>query len=92
VDEIRERIIPVAQNYGVERIMLFGSYARGEATADSDIDLHVWCGDIRGLFRLSGFMLDLKDALGKEVDVVTHGGMRKRFYERVKGDEVQIYG
>jgi predicted nucleotidyltransferase len=72
--------------------MLFGSYARGEATEDSDIDLHVWSGSIRGLFQLSGFMLDLQDALGKEVDVVTQGGIRKRFYECIKDEEVQLYG
>ena len=41
VDEIKESIMPVARNYGVKRVMLFGSYARGEATEDSDIDLHV---------------------------------------------------
>jgi hypothetical protein len=92
VDEIKMRIAPIAQNYGVERVALFGSYARGEATDSSDIDLHVWCGDMRGLFKLSGFILDLKDALDKDVDVVTHGGMRKNFYERVKNDEVRIYG
>jgi predicted nucleotidyltransferase len=92
IEQIKERITPVARNHGVSRVMLFGSYARGEATEDSDVDLHVWCGNIRGLFALSGFRLDLVDALGKEVDLVTHGGMRKKFYERIKGDEVQIYG
>jgi predicted nucleotidyltransferase len=92
VEQIKERIIPVAQRYGVKRVMLFGSYARGEAAEDSDVDLHVWRGNIRGLFALSGFRLDLADALGKEVDLVTHGGMRKKFYERIKDDEVQVYG
>jgi predicted nucleotidyltransferase len=47
---------------------------------------------LRGLFELSGFRLDLVEALGKEVDLVSHGGMRKRFYERIKDDEVLIYG
>jgi len=92
IEQIKERITPIAQSYGVKRVMLFGSYARGEATEDSDVDLHIWCGNIRGLFQLSGFRLDLIDALGKEVDVVSHGGMRKRFYERIKDDEVEIYG
>jgi predicted nucleotidyltransferase len=91
VEQIREKITPIAQNYGVERVALFGSYAGGDATEDSDIDFHVWCGNIRGLFELSGFLLDLKEVLGKDVDVITHGGMRKRFYERIKGDEIKIY-
>ncbi|MDR1329091.1 MAG: nucleotidyltransferase domain-containing protein [Oscillospiraceae bacterium] len=92
IDQIRERIAPVAQSYGVKRVMLFGSYARGDATENSDVDLHVWCRNIRGLFALSGFRLDLADALGKEVDLVPHDGMRKRFYENIKDDEVLLYG
>lgn len=91
IEQIKDLITPVAQNYGVERVMLFGSYARGEATDNSDVDLHVWCGNIQGLFQLSGFLLDLQDALGKEVDIVTHGGIRKKFYERIKNDEVLLY-
>jgi len=63
----------------------------GEASENSDIDLHVYCGNIRGLFKLSGFRLDLIDAFGKEVDVVTHDGMRRRFYERIRNDEVLLY-
>jgi len=91
IDQIRECITPIAQGYGVKRIMLFGSYARGEATNDSDIDLHVYCGNIRGLIELSGFRLDLVDALGKNVDLVTHGGMRQKFYERIRNEEVLLY-
>ena len=92
IEQIKEHITPIAKNYGVKRVMLFGSYARGEATEDSDIDLHVYCGNIRGLFELSGFRLDLIDALGKNVDLVTHGGMRRKFYERIRNDEVLLYG
>jgi len=92
IDEIKERITPVAKNHGVERVMLFGSYARGEADKDSDIDLHVWCRNLRSLFALGGFMEDLKDALGKEVDVVPHDGMKKSFYDNIKGEEVLLYG
>ena len=39
-DEIRKIVEPVARDYGVKKISLFGSYARGEATAGSGIDLH----------------------------------------------------
>ncbi|MCL2058486.1 MAG: nucleotidyltransferase domain-containing protein [Oscillospiraceae bacterium] len=92
IEQIKKYITPIAQNYGVKRVMLFGSYARGEATDDSDIDLHVYCGNIRGLFELSGFRLDLIDALGKNVDLVTHGGMRRKFFERIRNEEVLLYG
>jgi hypothetical protein len=38
IDEIKEKAIPVAREYGVDSMGLFGSYARGEATGSSDID------------------------------------------------------
>jgi predicted nucleotidyltransferase len=79
IDQIRERITPVAQSHGVKRVMLFGSYARNEATEDSDVDLHVWCRNLRDLFALGGLMADLQDALGKAVDVIPHDSMRKKF-------------
>jgi len=92
INQIKERITPVAQSHGVGRIKLFGSYARGEATEESDIDLHVWCRNLKSLLNLGGFMADLKDALGKEVDVVPHDGMKKKFYEAIRGEEVLLYG
>ncbi len=39
VDELKKKILPVAKKHNIEEIYLFGSYARGEATIDSDIDL-----------------------------------------------------
>jgi predicted nucleotidyltransferase len=92
IDQIKERITPVAQSYGVKRVMLFGSYARGEATENSDIDFHIDAGEIKDLFALSGFRLDLEDCLNKKVDVVTTGALRKRFYERIRDEEVTLYG
>jgi predicted nucleotidyltransferase len=91
IDQIKELITPIAKNYGVERVMLFGSYARGEASESSDVDFHIDAGRIRDLFTLSGFMLDLEDALGKKVDVVTSGGIRPEFYQWIKNDEVLLY-
>ena len=92
IEQIKERVTPIAQSHGVKRVMLFGSYARGEATEDSDIDLHVWCKNLPGLIELSGFNLALQDALGKKVDIIPHDAMRKKLYERIKCDEVMLYG
>ena len=44
VAEIRQLILPIAQRYGVERVFLFGSYARGDAMPGSDIDLRIDSG------------------------------------------------
>lgn len=50
VEEIRNIVHEIAPKYGVERVSLFGSYARGEAKPDSDIDLRIEKGRIMGLF------------------------------------------
>ena len=54
VDEIRKIVSPIAQKYGVAALYLFGSYARGEATVESDIDFLMDGGEIRSLYQLSG--------------------------------------
>ena len=72
VDEIRRRITPVAKQYKLAAVCLFGSYARGEATAESDIDLLVDLtdSDVHG-FVLGGLYNDLEDALNVSVDLIT---------------------
>lgn len=71
IDEIREKVRPVAEKYAIEKVWLFGSYARGEATEDSDVDLLIDGSKIRTLFELGGVYEDFKEALGKDIDLVT---------------------
>ena len=66
--DIRQKVSDLALQYGAERIFLFGSYARGEATADSDIDLRIDRGHIKG-WALGGLLMDLEAALNKKVDL-----------------------
>ena len=72
VDEIRHRVAPVAEKYKLAAVYLFGSYARGEATADSDVDLLVDLtnSNVHGIV-LGGLYNDLEEALGVTVDLVT---------------------
>lgn len=91
VSEIRERIEPVARKYGVSTVWLFGSYARGEASDTSDVDLLVEGGQIRTLFQLAAFRLDLEDALQKPVDLITIGNNDEDFLHKIRQDEVIIY-
>ena len=89
--EIQRRILPVAQCYGVERLLLFGSYARGEARHDSDIDLRLDKGAIRGYFRLAGFYRELEEALSMPVDLLTTGSLGDEFLSRISKEEVVLY-
>ena len=70
LSEIKEKIIPVAEKYGLEAVYLFGSQARDEATENSDYDFYIKRGSLRGMFQLSGLFLDFKKALNKDVDIV----------------------
>ena len=58
IEELQSIIVPLAQKYGAERIFLFGSYARGDMTNSSDIDLRIDKGSIRGL-ALACLLVDL---------------------------------
>jgi len=89
VNEIADIVRPVAERYRVKSVILFGSYARGDADRNSDIDLYVETGKISDLIELSGFRLDLEDALGKEVDVVTAEDLSA--VSRIVGNGVPIY-
>lgn len=91
IEEIRDVVREIAQLYGVERVALFGSYARGEARQDSDIDLRIDKGRIRGLFQLSGFHLDLEEKLKTHVDVLITESLSNQFLEKISGEEIILY-
>ncbi|NLL18364.1 MAG: nucleotidyltransferase [Clostridia bacterium] len=91
VDEIKDIVCQVAKEYGIERVTLFGSYARGEAKPDSDVDLRIDKGQLRGIFQLSGFLLDLEEQLNTRVDVLTTDSISGHFLERIKKEEILLY-
>lgn len=69
-EEIADRVRPIAEKYGLRSVYLFGSYARGDADEDSDIDLLVDAENVHG-FRFFGMYDDFCMAFEKEVDMVT---------------------
>ena len=90
-EEIRQIVAPSAARYGVKRLYLFGSYARGEQTADSDIDILIQPEKSVGLFKLSGMHLDLQELLNLEVDLVTVKGLMPFARESADRDKILIY-
>jgi len=92
IDDIKTAISPAVHEYGVKQISIFGSYARGEASPESDIDLHlIDTGGVWGYFKLCGFRQALEALLGVNVDVLTTGSMDSEVLERVRRDEVLIF-
>jgi len=93
VDEIKKRFENVARKYEINEAYLFGSYARGDATPKSDVDIYMKEGNkIRTLFQLSEFRLEVKDILQKEVDVVLENSSNPKFENGIREDLLKIYG
>lgn len=83
LDEIARRVRPVAEKYKLKAVYVFGSYARGEAREDSDVDLLVDDTDsgLRG-FAYGGLYADLEDALEKEIDMIPISGLDLPAYHK----------
>ena len=92
ISEIKEKIASPARQYGIQKAYLFGSYARGEANTESDIDICIEKGKIRTLLDLSGFRQDIEEALGYTVDIITTSSLTDNFKNQIEKDMIPIYG
>jgi predicted nucleotidyltransferase len=86
----REEILRVCAKYGARNVRVFGSVARGEAGAQSDLDFLVELEPGRTLFDLGGLQYDLEQLLGCPVDVVTERGLKVRIRDRVLQEAVPL--
>jgi hypothetical protein len=91
VEEIRSIVSPIAQRYGVGSVSLFGSYSKGTASSDSDVDLKIDKGNLRSLFQICGFRLAVEDALQLPVDIVTSESSDREFLDVIAQEEVLLY-
>jgi hypothetical protein len=90
VEDIKRISIPIAQRYGVKKLALFGSYARGDQKETSDIDFVIDKGRIQGL-EFYGFINDLEDDFGVHVDVLTYDTLKDIMIADAVEDEVVLY-
>jgi len=86
----REDILKIAARYGAYNVRIFGSAARGEADAQSDVDFLVNLESGRSLLDLGALLMDLQDLLNREVDVVTEAGLRPRIRNRVLSEAMPL--
>ena len=92
VQEISKKIAPILQRNDVTFAGIFGSRARGEERADSDVDLLVRFNKQKGLFELSGLERDLSEKLNLKVDLVTEGALPPLLKTEVLKDLQPLYG
>ena len=89
MEEITDIVAPVARRYGVERIYVFGSYAKGTADEYSDVDFLIYPGQVKGL-RYGELYTDLSEALEKGIDIVSNK-VDDDFKESIRNHMVLVY-
>jgi len=85
------KIITILQCHGVKRISVFGSYARGEANPESDIDIIVEFTDRKSLLDIVGIEQELSEVLGIKVDLLTEKSISPYLVDRIKKEMLVIY-
>ena len=98
IQSIKYTLEPIFKKYKIKSAYLFGSYARGEAGEDSDVDIRIEKGDnflLESLLQVCHFENDMKDVLNKPVHLITHVPQDRYsfiFRKNLSKDEVKIYG
>ncbi|MBR2884990.1 MAG: nucleotidyltransferase domain-containing protein [Clostridia bacterium] len=91
IDELKNIIGDIAKQYGVKKVALFGSYSTGEETPDSDVDLLIDKGEIKGLFMFNSFVTSVQERLNKDVDVITYNSLNRSLIKDTVKNEVVLY-
>ena len=90
-EEIETALVSILGKYGVRKIGLFGSYARGEERTDSDLDVLVEFEKRKSLLTLVRIERELSDHIGVKVDLLTEEAISPYLVERIKADLKVIY-
>jgi len=90
IEQIKSKINRILKKYGVVRAGIFGSYARGEQKKDSDIDILIEPTKNMSLLDLSGLKIELEEALGRKVDLVSYKYIHPYLKKRILESEMRI--
>lgn len=92
IKDIENLVKPIAEKYKVKEIYLFGSYARGEANASSDLDFLVYGGEKFKLTMIFSLAEELREVLKKDVDVFEINEINKdsNFYNIIMKERLLV--
>lgn len=92
IEAISDIVAPLARKYKADEVYLFGSYARGEADKDSDLDFLVFGGDNFKPTDIFAFGEDLREIFNKKVDMFEIREINKgtKFYDNIMRDKVMV--
>lgn len=86
----RSDVLAIAKKHGVTSVRVFGSVARGEDSAESDVDLLVTTGPNVSSWFPAGLILDLEKLIGRRIDVVTESGINAHLRDEVLAEAVPL--
>ena len=92
MDEIINKLVNFLKKYGVKKIEIFGSYARGDAKPESDLDVIVEFEDRKSLLELVGIEQELEDTLGIKVDLLTRASISPYLIEKIGKESIVVFG
>ena len=90
IEELARNIVPLLREGGVIEASVFGSFIRGEAQSDSDLDLLVKYEESVSLFDVSGLKCEIEELLGIKVDLVSKDYLKPRIKKRILQESVRI--
>ena len=92
LNDIQRIVKPLAEKYRISEVYIFGSYARNEATARSDIDFLVFGGKDFKLTSVFAFAEELRRAINKDIDVfeINEVNADSSFYQTIMKEKVKV--
>ena len=90
IQEIKEKITPILQRYGIKKAAIFGSLAKGKAKISSDVDILVEIKGDMSLLDFIGIKIELEEALKMRVDLVEYDTIKPIIKERILAEQVVI--
>jgi len=90
INALKRKIIPLLRKNDIAKAGIFGSYARGEATKKSDVDILIKYRGRKSLLDLVRLERELEELLGKKVDLLTYNSINHLIKERILQEEVKI--
>ena len=91
IEAVKQKISPILKRAGVRRASLFGSVAKDEARADSDVDILVELDDKYSLLDFVDLKYKLEESLHRKVDMVEYGALKKSIAVDVLASQISIY-
>lgn len=91
IEYIKKEIEPLAMEYGIKKVYVFGSYAKGLEREESDVDLLIEKAPHMTLINLSSFLQRAMEVLQTPVDIALTSGITEEFNNHIGDDRVLIY-